>query len=59
MRSHFAAKHPVQYAQYVKDENEAIVEKVCSPEFDKYLTNNVVILQILSMLNEYLFGQVM
>jgi hypothetical protein len=59
MRSHFAAKHPVQYAQYVKDENEALLEKVCSPEFDKYLTNNVVILQILSMLNEYLFGQVM
>jgi len=31
MRAHFEAKHPVQFAQYVKDQNEAILEKVCSP----------------------------
>ncbi len=59
MRSHFEAKHPVQYAQYVKDQNEAILEKVCSPDFDKYLTIIYVILQILAMLNEYLFGRAM
>jgi hypothetical protein len=29
MRSHFEAKHLVQFTQYVEDQNEAILEKVC------------------------------